>query len=243
MTGNQIYTFVLDFTIEDPNVDFNEEDVRSQEFKSALMWAPGVGSKEKAVTTSSPHDKNRIDILRLLIAAFCDSLFQSPDSFDSCESLWLEVGTSADAPYAEIVFYSLLNVVLGYDPVGWGMPYGNLVANDTAKTLMESAVQALVVLLDYGHPIELVEGGAAASAAAPPGQQTLQYVAGDDVDAQGFNIFRKMLGSIDSNDHLNFMFRGFSRLLNNVHQSQCTYLPYSVTKIEIEQVSCYLGSD
>lgn len=226
-----------DFTIEDPNMDFNEEDVRSQEFKSALMWAPGVGSKEKSVASSSPHDKNRIDILRLMIAAFCDPLFQSPDSFDSCESLWLEVGTSSEAPYAEIVFYSLMNVVLGYDPVGWGMPYGNLVATDTAKTLMESAIQALVVLLDYGHPIELMEGDAAAAASAPPGQLNLQYVAADDVDAQGFNIFRKLLGSIDSHDHLNFMFRGFSRLLNNVYQSECTYLPYSITKIEIEQVS------
>ena len=224
---------VTDFTIEDPNMDFNEEDVRSQEFKSALMWAPGVGSKEKSVVSSTQYDKNRIDILRLMISAFCDSLFQAPDSFDSCESLWLEVGTSADAPYAEIVFYSLMNVVLGYDPVGWGMPYGNLMATDTAKSLMESAVQALVVLLDYGLPIE--PPGGAVSAGDDP-SQSLQYVDADDVGAQGFNVFRRLLGNIESSDHLNFMFRGFSRLLNNVHQSQCTYLPYSVTKIEIEQV-------
>jgi hypothetical protein len=77
------------------------------------MWAPGVGSREKAVVSSSQYDKNRIDILRLMISAFSDSLYQSPDRYDSCESLWLEVGTSADAPYAEIVFYSLINTVLG----------------------------------------------------------------------------------------------------------------------------------
>jgi hypothetical protein len=29
----------------------------------------------------------------------------------------------------------------GYDPVGWGLPYGSFVATDTAKPLMESAVQ------------------------------------------------------------------------------------------------------
>jgi hypothetical protein len=77
------------------------------------MWAPGVGSREKSVVNSTQYDRNRIDILRLMISAFSDSLYQSPDHYDSCESLWLEVGTSSEAPYAEIVFYSLMNVVLG----------------------------------------------------------------------------------------------------------------------------------
>ena len=31
------------------------------------------------------------------------------------------------------------------------------------------------------------------------------------------------------------MFRGFARLLNNVHESQSSVLPYSITCIEIEQ--------
>ena len=33
--------FLPDFTIEDPNVDFNESDINSMEFKTSLMWAPG----------------------------------------------------------------------------------------------------------------------------------------------------------------------------------------------------------
>ncbi len=112
---NTIYhlLFLPDFTIEDPNVDFNENDVDTPAFKSALMWAPGVGSIEKTVVTSTQFDTNRAEILRLLIGAFSDSLFQNPDSYDSCASLWLEVATSVDAPYAEIVFNSLINAVLG----------------------------------------------------------------------------------------------------------------------------------
>jgi len=35
--------FLPDFTIDDPNVEFSTNDVNSPEFKSALMWAPGVG--------------------------------------------------------------------------------------------------------------------------------------------------------------------------------------------------------
>jgi hypothetical protein len=112
---NTIYhlLFLPDFTIEDPNVDFNENDVDTPAFKSALMWAPGVGSVEKTVVTSTQFDINRAEILRLLISAFSDSLFQNPDTYDSCGSLWLEVATSVDAPYAEIVFNSLMNAVLG----------------------------------------------------------------------------------------------------------------------------------
>jgi len=105
--------FLPDFTIEDPNTDFNEDDLQTQQFKTALMWAPGVGSSEKSVFSSTPYDKNRIDILRLMISAFSDSLYQNPDTYDSCSSMWLEVGSSVDTPYAEIVFYSLMNVVLG----------------------------------------------------------------------------------------------------------------------------------
>jgi hypothetical protein len=53
-----------------------------------------------------------------------DSLYQNPDSYDSCASMWLEVATSVDAPYAEIVLYSLMNTVLGgcrtlYSPSYW----------------------------------------------------------------------------------------------------------------------------
>jgi hypothetical protein len=62
--------FLPDFTIEDPHIDFNVGDINSKEFKSALMWAPGVGSTEKSVVTSSEFDDNRIEILRMMIAAF-----------------------------------------------------------------------------------------------------------------------------------------------------------------------------
>ena len=105
--------FLPDFTIEDPNADFTEDDLQSQRFKNALMYAPGVGSTEKSIAHSTQYDRNRMDVLRLMMAAFCDSLFQDPDRYDSSASMWLEVATSVDTPYAEIVFYSLMNVVLG----------------------------------------------------------------------------------------------------------------------------------
>lgn len=87
------------------------------------------------------------------------------------------------------------------------------------------AVQVLVILLDYGLPIrKRGEEGA-----------PLPCVSADDIEAKGFNIFRKVLSKIDSPDHLTFMYKGFVRLLNNVHQAENSYLPYSVTRVSIEQ--------
>lgn len=218
--------FLPEFTIDDPNVEFSESDLDTPAFKSALMWAPGVGSAEKTVVTSTQYDANRVDMLRLITTAFCDSLYQHPDTYDFCQSMWLEVATSVDTPYAEIVFYSLINTILGYDPIGWGVPYGNYLATDTAKLVMEHAIQVLLILLDYGHPI-----------AHDPSlfQNGLPYVHPNDTQAQGFNVFRRFLGSIESHDQLNFLYRGFVRLLNNAHEVENAYLPYSVARVEIEQ--------
>jgi hypothetical protein len=97
---------------------------------------------------------------------------------------------------------------------------------DTAKLLMESSLQVLIVLLDYGYPIQY-----------DPSQATggLPFVLPTETQSQGFNVFRRYLGNIEDPEHLNFIYQGFVRLLNNAHQSESTYLPYSITKISMEQ--------
>lgn len=117
---------------------------------------------------------------------------------------------------------------LGYDPIGWGLPYGNLLATDTAKIVMESSIHALIILLDYGYPISLTDVEAIS-------EESLPSVYVYDTEAQGFNIFRRLLGSIETPDQLNFIYKGFVRLLNNTYQAEKTYLPYSITRVTIEQ--------
>lgn len=69
-----------------------------------------------------------------------------------------------------------------------------------------------MVLLDYGHPIRREDNEAVRAAAGLPS------VGSGDTDALGFNVFRRFLGSIESPDQLNFIYKGFVRLLNNTHQ-------------------------
>lgn len=96
-------------------------------------------------------------------------------------------------------------------------------------------MQVLIILLDYGHPIRTAESAAAAAAVVAEGGVPLPSVAATDTNAQGFNVFRKLLGGVEAPDQLNFIYKGFVRLLNNVHQAESTYLPYSITRIGIEQ--------
>lgn len=49
-------------------------------------------------------------------------------------------------PLSSLTFYNSYYSCTGYDPVGWGLPYGSFVATDTAKPLMESAVQVRTVV-------------------------------------------------------------------------------------------------
>ena len=45
--------FLPDFTIDDPDLDFKEEDVRTDRFRSALLWAQGLGSLPSESGSSS----------------------------------------------------------------------------------------------------------------------------------------------------------------------------------------------
>lgn len=231
LTAAYLLLTPTEFTIPDPNIDFNEADINGEKFKSTLMWAAGVGSAEKSIAVASQYDANRVEILRLMVACFSDSLYQSPDKYDSCASMWLEVATSAETPFAEISFYSLLNTVLGYDPVGWGLPYGGALSADSARPLMEVAVQVLIILLDYGLPIRPTENDA--DAPAKEGARShrkraasgagLPSVRADDTEALGFNVFRKFLSEIENEEQLNFMFRGSFAKLSVVLSALCGF--------------------
>ena len=78
--------FLPDFTIEDPHIEFVETDATSNEFRSSLMWSSGVGSAGHVRTplTSATLDRNRLEVLRLMLSAFCETLYMSPEQVIEC---------------------------------------------------------------------------------------------------------------------------------------------------------------
>ena len=62
---------------------------------------------------------------------------------------WVQHFTSPENRHALPLFTSLLNVVCAYDPVGLGLPYNHLLFTDSREPLVESALQLLIVTLDW----------------------------------------------------------------------------------------------
>jgi len=195
---------------------------------TSIVWTVGAGFVPKAgsETSSRKYDKNRIEILRLLLAACCDPLFSPADEYNPLASRWLAVAVAADAPNAVCLFYSLLNTVLSYDPKGIGVPYSGAFASDTHVKLVELSAQALCVLLDCGLP------GNPEKVRNADGEPIIDF---KEASKGGFNIFRTLLARIDSGNDLTFIFKGFVRLLKNVYESKNTYLPNSMANLECFQ--------
>ena len=168
------------------------------------------------------YDKNRIEVLRLLLSSCSDPLFSPADEYNPLASRWMAVAVAADAPNAPCLFYSLLNTVISYDPSKSN--FGHL--SDTHIQLAELSAQVLCVLLDCGLsgspvPYENRWGEPVASL--------------KDANVVGFNIFRVLLARINNGKDLNTMYRGFVRILRNLYESKSTLLPNSQARLECHQ--------
>jgi len=189
-----------------------------------LIWKQGIG-KEKTSYSTNQLDSNRREVLRLLIACMSEPLYQSPDGFDPYCSRWQQIATSASEPLVPTLFASLINTVTSFDPYGWGVPYGTQMVDDAPQKLMEVSLQALIILLDFGvptnqaslHPAPGADSGATASPA---------------VNA---NAYRRLFAQVKEPEHFDAFFNGVTRLLNNIHIAENTYLPGSYYKVECYQ--------
>lgn len=183
---------------------------------ASIVWAPGAGvtASEMGFDASTrKYDKNRIEILRLVLAACCDPLFSPADEYNPLASRWLAVATAADAPNAICLFYSLLNTIVNYDartlPVTTGFSEGNHVR------LVELSAQVLCVLLDCGLP------GNPDPVIDQNGYRCVEF---DVASKGGFNIFRTLLARIDTGRELTLIYQGIARLLRNVYEAEATYM-------------------
>lgn len=196
---------------------------------ASIIWAPGAGIDAAQLGfegVTRKYDKNRIEVLRLLLAACCDPLFSPADEYNPLASRWLAVAVAADAPNNVCLFYSLLNTVLSYDPNG--VPYSSTFASNNHVKLVELSAQVLCVLLDCGLP------GSPEVVLNKLNQPIVEF----EVASQGgFNMIRTLLARMDSGKELTFLFNGFSRLLRNVYESKSknSYLPNSSIRLECFQ--------
>lgn len=152
------------------------------------------------------------------------------------------------------LFYSLLNSVLAYDPVGWGVPYGSSMVSDTQEPLMNMALQVLLVCLDYSpnRVITTDNTDTYGHTAANRARDTAGAEDGADGDAEGDadgdteaaprpqselvpvpNLYRGLIAGLHTEADFRILLAGIIRLLNHVHRADNTYLPYSMKQVRL----------
>ncbi|RHY31976.1 hypothetical protein DYB32_002990 [Aphanomyces invadans] len=112
-----------------------------------LLWYNGVGYPDASAVASVQFDKNRKEVLKLLLTCFSSILYHTADSCDAYVDPFLAYATRKESRHAPTLFYSLVNVTLLYDPVGWGVPYAGSIVADERETLVDVSIQELLVLL------------------------------------------------------------------------------------------------
>jgi len=180
------------------------------------IWEAGVGFAHTA--SHDPRlDNNRNEILKLLLTCFSQAMYHPPGSESEAPNRWVQHFTSPENRHALPLFTSLLNVVCAYDPVGLGLPYNHLLFTDSREPLVESALQLLIVTLDWdscSHGCQL-----------------------NSADEQSGmvheNLFINYLSRVHREEDFSFMLNGFTRLLKNPLIQ--TYLPNSNKKVQNHQ--------
>uniref|UniRef100_H3GU31 Dymeclin n=1 Tax=Phytophthora ramorum TaxID=164328 RepID=H3GU31_PHYRM len=207
----------------------------------SLLWHSGVGYPDASVVNSSSYDKNRREVLALLLTCFSSILYQTAETCSQWKDRFLEVATAPDCPFAPTLFYSLLNIVVSYDPVGWGVPYAGSIVSDDRELLVDLSLQVLLVLLDFG---QTTEANITATLKPQPGSATpVAKRRSSSVTSRSSNpvfdgvpnVYRTLLSSLQRPEDFQLIFAGLSRLLNNYHQSMSTLLPNSIKQIKCHQ--------
>ncbi|ETI30919.1 hypothetical protein F441_21932 [Phytophthora nicotianae CJ01A1] len=207
----------------------------------SLLWHSGVGYPDASVVNSSNYDRNRKEVLALLLTCFSGILYQTAETCSQWKDRFLEVATAPDCPFAPTLFYSLLNIVVSYDPVGWGVPYAGSIVSDDRELLVDLSLQVLLVLLDFGQTTQTnvvatskpQQGGS--TPAAKRRSSSVTSRSSNPVFDGVPNVYRNLLSALQRPEDFQLIFSGLSRLLNNYHQSMSTLLPNSIKQIKCHQ--------
>lgn len=213
--------FCPDFTVscsKRPGPDRPEEpwSLDSCEY----IWASGVGFAHSPPCIPQ-HDQNRLELLKLLLTCFSQTMYLTSQEAHQQPNKWIHFFTSADNRHALPLFTSLLNIVCGYDPVGYGLPFNHLLFADHREPLVEVALQLLVVTLDHDFRPPQQQNSSGSNGAGPEGEAWCE------------NLFINYLSRIHREEDFSFVLRGFTRLLNNPLMR--TYLPHSAKRIACHQ--------
>ena len=247
--------FLENFTVVPINVSKDQGVTKDSEVPLRYAWAPGVlTSTVEYYNQTWQFDNHRMEVCLALVATLSRSVYFGPEKSTPCP--WLEYFTGRATPFTPLLFASLLNVSMRYDPIGWGVPYNHILSRDVSEQLMNVSLELLSITLEYKStstlqpaqyqqtPAHLAAQAAASSTASGASSGVASSSSVDPSKGlaahankqHGFqeNIFISLLSRLTSTD-FDFIFNGVLRILNNPVSASNTYLPNSTKSVSCEQ--------
>jgi hypothetical protein len=223
--------FIPDFTVSSHRSSKENKTLNSTIDSCEYIWECGVGFS-KAPIQNYQHDSNRIELLKLLLTTFSQTIYSPPSvEYHLKKNLWINYFTSFENQHALPLFTSILNIVFSYDPVGYGLPYNYLLFNDSRETLVEVCSQILCVTLEsqilnnqQGEDCEI----SSSSTSSVDNISSLHLTTSNKS-----NLFISYIARIHRDEDFAFILKGFIKLLNNPMIQ--TFLPGSCKKISFHQ--------
>lgn len=141
---------------------------------------------------------------------------------------------SRTVPFRAELLFSLLSVSLGYDPHGFGVPYGGYFAGAKQEAFAHVCLQALGLLLQDVRDATESRGDLSISSSLVARKPQELLVSRKSIPEEGHegdriqHAFREILSNISSAREVEFMVDGVITLLGTVSKEKGSYLPSSM---------------
>ena len=219
-----------------------------------LVWRNGISVPSAANHSIYQYDKNRIDLLRLIITVLSQPLFYTPDEYLLVLNPFSTYFSNKRSKNCKNLFVSLINVIVSYDVSGYGVPYLSAIdQGGDQEVLVTLAIHLLLTLIEYKPPSLdnlnfllsgghislnkvfhhfLMQSGAIKQGGSADVNKQLQEQIIEDLTS---NEFFRLLRVIHGRMNLDPLYEGFSKYFQNIIDTNSTYLPQSVNVIPYYQ--------
>jgi hypothetical protein len=172
----------------------------------------------------------------------CRPLYIEPDYHPIYNDKFMLEICTVKSNLQRTLLYSLLNVILNYDPVGTGImsyiPFSSTTIDDPRERHVDTCCHALLVLLDYAvQPPDpsTFDGTANHPISKSEKEKTNQPTTTANNTAVPINQYHYHLRLIQKEEDFNVIYYGIERLLNNIPEAMNTYIPNSMKQIQSYQ--------
>jgi len=120
---------------------------------SNLVWRNGISVPDAVNHNAQQYDKNRIDLLRLVITMLSQPLFYAPDEYLLVLNPFSTYFSNKRSKNCKNLFVTLINVICSYDVSGYGVPYLSAIdQGGEQEVLVTLAIHLMLILIEYKPP-------------------------------------------------------------------------------------------